>query len=264
MGKIVAVANQKGGVGKTTTVVNLAAALTFYGKKILVVDCDPQGNATSGLGMSLDHLNLYEVMANKTPIKEAIKKTSLEQLYCITAHPDLAGVEIELADIPDRQNYLKIHILTVRPYYDFVFLDCPPSLGLLTLNALNAADTVLIPVQCEYYALEGLARLLKTIKMVKQYFNPFLKIEGFLLTMFDQRNLLSHQIEKEVRKHFKDYTFHTVINRNVRLSEAPSYGLPIFLYDAKCKGAQQYRQLAEEILRKQEEKYDQERIRQGA
>ncbi|MDL1955742.1 MAG: AAA family ATPase [Candidatus Desulfofervidus auxilii] len=255
MGKVVAIANQKGGVGKTTTAINLAAGLTLYQKQVLIVDCDPQGNATSGLGLTENGLNLYEILIGKISIKNAIKTTCFKQLHCITAHPDLAGIEIELANVSKRESYLNRYISLLKSDYDFIFLDCPPSLGILTLNALTAADTVLIPVQCEYYALEGLTRLLRTIKMVKQRFNPSLKIEGFLLTMFDRRNLLSYQIEKEVKKHFKNYTFDTIITRNVRLSEAPSHGLPIFLYDAKCNGAKQYRQLAEEFLKRQGAKH---------
>ncbi len=244
-----AIANQKGGVGKTTTAINLGAALALAGKRILLVDCDPQGNASSGLGIS-GNPTFYDVLTQDILPKEAIKTTVVKGLFCLPSAPDFAGIEVEFLSLPRREYKLHECLSDLRSDYDFIFLDCPPSLGLITISALTAADTVLIPIQCEYYALEGLAQLLKTIKLVKQRTNPRLKIEGFVLTMFDKRNSLSFQIEKEVRKHFKDYTFETVIPRNVRLSEAPSHGLPIFLYDAKCKGAQHYQALAIEFLKR--------------
>jgi len=252
MGKIMAIANQKGGVGKTTTAINLASALALLKQNVLLIDCDPQGNTSSGLGVSNNSGTLYDVLVGNLTMEEVIKETPLKTLKCIPSNSNLTAVEVEFASLPQRERYFFKYFSGLRNGYDFIFLDCPPSLGLITINALSAADTVLIPIQCEYYALEGLAQLLKTIKLVKQRSNPSLKIEGFLLTMFDKRNNLSFQIETEVRKHFKDYTFTTIIPRNVRLSEAPSHGLPIFLYDAKCKGAEHYYQLAQEFLDRQQ------------
>ncbi|MCD6320281.1 MAG: ParA family protein [Candidatus Desulfofervidaceae bacterium] len=252
MGKIIAVANQKGGVGKTTTAINLASALALLKQNVLLIDCDPQGNTSSGLGIPNNAGTLYDVLVEKMAVEEVIKDTPLKTLKCIPSNPNLTAVEVEFISLPQREYYFLKYLSPLRGNYDFIFLDCPPSLSLITINALSAANSVLIPIQCEYYALEGLAQLLKTIKLVKQRSNPGLKIEGFLLTMFDRRNSLSFQIEAEVRKHFKDYTFKTVIPRNVRLSEAPSHGLPIFLYDDKCKGAEQYFQLAQELLDRQQ------------
>ena len=248
MTRVIAIANQKGGVGKTTTAINLSTSLALLKKQVLLVDCDAQTNASSGLGLSINGVNLYEVLVGRIPITQAIKPTCVTGLRCITGHPDLTGIEVELALFSKREHQLKHHLAALRSVYDFIFLDCPPSLGIITINALTAADTVLIPVQCEYYALEGLTQLLKTIKLIKQRVNSSLRIEGFLLTMFDKRNILSQQIETEVRKHFKEYTFKTVISRNVRLGEAPSHGLPVFFYDRKCRGAEQYFQLAQEFL----------------
>jgi chromosome partitioning protein len=215
---------------------------------VLLLDCDPQNNASNGLGVSINGANLYGVLVGRISIEKAIKSTPIAGLKCIIAHPNLTGIEIEFISLPGRESYLSKYLLPLKSKFDFIFLDTPPSLSIITINALTAADTVLIPVQCEYYALEGLTRLLKTIKFIKQRFNYALKIEGFLMTMFDKRNMLSHQIESEVRKYFKNYPFRTIIHRNVRLSEAPSHGLPIFSYDKKSKGAKQYYQLAQEFL----------------
>ncbi len=251
MGKIVAIVNQKGGVGKSTTAVNLGAGLAEAGKKVLVVDVDPQGNATSGVGVDKGSLEkcIYNVLIGGEPLSEVIVKTQLENLHMVPATIELAGAEIELVSSLSREGKLRKVLQEVVQQYDFLFIDCPPSLGLLTLNALTAAASVLVPIQCEYYALEGLGQLLRTIQLVQNHLNPQLNIEGVVLTMFDVRTKLSQQVIDEVRNHFKDKVYKTVIPRNVRLSEAPSFGQPINIYDDKSKGALAYRELAREFLR---------------
>jgi chromosome partitioning protein len=249
MGKVIAVANQKGGVGKTTTSVSLSAALAEKGKRVLLVDCDPQGNATSGFGINKQELELsvYDIIIDEWNISEIILPTD----YKIDIAPSqigLAGAEIELSSLEDREYRLQRGINTVREKYDFIIIDCPPSLGFLTLNSLAAADSVLIPLQCEFYALEGLSQLLKTIEMVRSRINVNLYIEGVVLTMYDSRTNLSQQVENEVRNYIGDKVYNTTIPRNVRLSEAPSYGCPIFAYDPASKGAQAYMELAQEVI----------------
>jgi chromosome partitioning protein len=250
MGKIITIVNQKGGVGKTTTAINLAASLALAEKDILVIDTDPQGNSTSGLGISRDVLSksLYDVYAGRCDINDALQATVMEHLYIIPSTIDLLGVEVELAGKEGREKILNSLMNSIRDRYRYVFIDCPPSLGLLTLNALVAADSVIIPVQCEYYALEGLGLLTKTLRLVRNSFNPHLEIEGIILTMFDPRNNLSREVATEVKKHFRDKVYDTVIPRNVTLGEAPSHGKPILLYDVRSKGAQSYLLLAKEIL----------------
>jgi len=250
MGKIITIVNQKGGVGKTTTAINLAASLALAEKDILVIDTDPQGNSTSGLGISRDGLgkSLYDVYAGRCDINDALQTTVMEHLYIIPSTIDLLGVEVELAGKEGREKILNSVMNSIRDRYRYVFIDCPPSLGLLTLNALVAADSVIIPVQCEYYALEGLGLLTKTLRLVRNSFNPHLEIEGIILTMFDPRNNLSREVATEVKKHFRDKVYDTVIPRNVTLGEAPSHGKPILLYDVRSKGAQSYLLLAKEIL----------------
>ena len=256
MGKIIAIANQKGGVGKTTTTVNLAASLGVLEKKVLLIDADPQANATSGLGLDVDSIELgtYQVLEHTKSAEETIIKTSSPNVDLIPAHIDLVAIEIELVDKDDREYMMKKAIGDLRKSYDFILIDCAPSLGLLTLNALTAADSVMIPIQCEYFALEGLGKLLNTIKSVQKIHNPDLDIEGMLLTMFDSRLRLSNQVVEEVNKHFGDMVFDTIIQRNVRLSEAPSYGESIIKYDASSKGATNYLNLANEVLKKNKEK----------
>lgn len=250
MGKIIAIANQKGGVAKTTTAINISAGLATLGKKVLLVDVDPQGNATSGLGIS--NLNLerciYDCLINGLPISVLTHATQIEGLYVVPATIQLAGAEIELVSAISREMKLKKTLQPIKTEYDFIIIDCPPSLGLLTLNAMTAADSVLIPVQCEYYALEGLSQLMNTVKLVKRHLNPELEIEGAVLTMFDARTNLSIQVVDEVKTYFKEKVFRSIIPRNVRLSEAPSYGLPIIIYDPRSKGAEQYQELAKEVL----------------
>jgi chromosome partitioning protein len=254
MGKIIAIANQKGGVGKTTTSVNLAASLGVLEKKVLLIDADPQANATSGLGIDVDSVEVgtYQLLEHSATAKEAIIKTDSPNLDIIPAHIDLVAIEIELVDKEKREYMLKEAIQDLKNDYDFILIDCAPSLGLLTLNALTAADSVLIPIQCEYFALEGLGKLLNTVKSVQKIHNTNLDIEGLLLTMYDSRLRLSNQVVDEVKKHFNEMVFKTIIQRNVRLSEAPSYGESIITYDAGSKGANNYLSLAEEIITKNE------------
>lgn len=252
MGKVIAIANQKGGVGKTTTAINLAASLGVLEKKVLLIDADPQANSTSGLGLDTENVELgtYRILESPGLMKEAIQKTSSPNLDIIPAHIDLVAIEIELVDTPKREYRMQEAVKQIREEYDYILLDCAPSLGLLTLNALTAADSVIIPIQCEYFALEGLGKLLNTIKSVQRIHNPDLDIEGLLLTMFDSRLRLSNQVVDEVTKHFKDMVFDTIIQRNVRLSEAPSFGESIITYDASSVGANNYLSLAEELIKK--------------
>ncbi|MUH37631.1 ParA family protein [Zobellia amurskyensis] len=255
MGKIIAIANQKGGVGKTTTTVNLAASLGVLEKKVLLIDADPQANATSGLGIDVESVEYgtYQLLEHTKSAKEAIISTDSPNLDLIPAHIDLVAIEIELVDKDQREYMMKKAISDLRDSYDYILIDCAPSLGLLTLNALTAADSVIIPIQCEYFALEGLGKLLNTIKSVQKIHNPNLDIEGMLLTMYDSRLRLSNQVVEEVRKHFADMVFDTIIQRNVRLSEAPSYGESIIKYDASSKGATNYLNLAHEVVKKNKE-----------
>ena len=252
MGKIIAIANQKGGVGKTTTSVNLAASLGVLEKKVLLIDADPQANATSGLGIDVESVDIgtYQLLEHTNSAQQAIVKTETPNLDIIPAHIDLVAIEIELVDKEEREYMLKKALAEIKDDYDFILIDCAPSLGLLTLNALTASDAVIIPIQCEYFALEGLGKLLNTIKSVQKIHNPELDIEGLLLTMYDSRLRLSNQVVEEVQKHFNDMVFQTIIQRNVRLSEAPSYGVSIINYDASSKGASNYLSLAEEVITK--------------
>jgi chromosome partitioning protein len=257
MGKVISIANQKGGVGKTTTAVNLSASLAMSEIKTLLVDADPQGNSSSGVGYTKEDIkeNLYHALIGEASIRQVIKDTEIPHLKIVTSNTDLIGAEIELINEIAREKKLKEILKEVIPEYDFIFIDCPPSLGLLTVNSLTAADSVLIPLQCEYYAMEGLTQLLKTIRIVKENLNPDLQIEGILLTMYDLRNNLSQQVADEVRAHFKERVFSTIIPRNIKLSEAPSFGKPCILYDVESRGAQSYLELAQEILKNGKRNY---------
>lgn len=251
MGKIISVVNQKGGVGKTTTTVNLAAGLGIKGKTVLIVDADPQGNSSSGVGINRRTLNAscYDILIGKTAAAQAIVSSRYKNLDIIPCNMDLAGAEIELTELENRESMLKNALATVRHKYDFIFIDCPPSLGLITLNALCASDSVLIPIQCEYYAMEGLAQLIATVKQVKRLYNPYIDIEGIILTMFDGRLNLTQQVVAEIKRYFSDKLFKTVVPRTVRLSEAPSFGQPIQYYDARSKGSLAYNNLASEFIK---------------
>lgn len=250
MSKVIAIANQKGGVGKTTTAVNLSSCLAVKGKKVLIIDIDPQGNTSSGLGIDKTSIDtsIYDVIINETPINETFLKTKIDNLLISPSNIQLAGAEVELVSVISRETRLKHAIAPVKNDFDYIIIDCPPSLGLLTVNALTSADTILVPIQCEYYALEGLSQLMNTVKIVHKHLNPTLKVEGVVLTMFDARTNLSIQVVEEVKKYFGNKVYRTIIPRNVRLSEAPSYGLPIILYDSKSKGAECYMELAEEVI----------------
>jgi len=252
MGKIIALANQKGGVGKTTTTINLAASLATLEKTVLVIDADPQANASSGLGVDITEVecSLYECIINNTDVHEAIYTTDIDGLDIIPSHIDLVGAEIEMLNLNDRETVIKRLLEPIRKEYDFILIDCSPSLGLITVNALTAANSVIIPVQCEYFALEGISKLLNTIKIIKNKLNPLLEIEGFLMTMYDSRLRLANQIYDEVKRHFQELVFKTVIQRNVKLSESPSHGLPVILYDAESTGAKNHLALAKEIISK--------------
>ncbi len=252
MGKIIAIANQKGGVGKTTTAINLACSLAVLDYKTLLVDCDPQANATTGNGFDLRNIQLsvYDCLVNETEVKQVILKTETPNLSLLPSHLDLVGAEIELINHPGRERKLEQVLAEIRQEYDFIIIDCSPSLGLITLNALSAADSVIIPVQCEFFALEGLGKLLNTIKIVQSKLNDRLAIEGILMTMYDGRLRLSNQVVEEVKNHFDDSVFNTIIHRNTRLGEAPSLGKPVLLYDAESTGALNYLNLAKEILQR--------------
>ena len=252
MGLVIAIANQKGGVGKTTTAINLSASLASLGKKVLLIDADPQANSSSGLGIDLKKVDttIYDCLIGKATASEAVMPTCVEHLDIITSRIDLVGAELELMSLENREQMLRKQIKAIRGLYDYILIDCSPSLGLITLNCLTAADSVIIPVQAEYFALEGISKLLNTIKIVKTKINPKLQIEGFLITMYDARLRLANQIYEEVKRHFQKLVFDTVIQRNIRLSEAPSYGLPAILYSPDSKGSQNYVVLARELLAK--------------
>lgn len=255
MGKVVSIANQKGGVGKTTTAVNLSTILAKKGKKVLLIDADPQGNATSGLGIDKDtNFSVYDVLVDDVEIENTVVQSSVKNLDVCPSNINLAGAEVELVSVISREHRLQEKIDNQKDKYDYIIIDCPPSLGLITLNAFTASDSVLIPVQCEYYALEGLGQLINTINLVKKHLNKDLAIEGALLTMFDIRTNLSNQVVKEVNRYFENKVYKTVIPRNVKLSEAPSYGMPISIYDPKSKGAKAYDKFVREFIKKNEEK----------
>lgn len=255
MNRIIAVANQKGGVGKTTTAINLSACLAEKGKKVLIIDIDPQGNTTSGVGIDKDEVEntIYEVIVSDTNIKEAIIQTEFENLEIIPSNINLSGAEIDLIGIEEREFVLKKNVDTIKDDYDFIIMDCPPSLSMLTVNAMTTADTVLVPIQCEYYALEGLSQLIHTVNLVKERLNPKLEIEGVVFTMFDSRTNLSLQVVENVKDNLNQVIYKTIIPRNVRLAEAPSHGLPINVYDSKSSGAESYRLLADEVINRGEE-----------
>ncbi|MCQ2485908.1 MAG: ParA family protein [Clostridia bacterium] len=252
MAKTIAIVNQKGGVGKTTSAVNLAAAVAAKGYKVLLVDIDPQGNATSGLGINKREMKIssYDIIVNSVPVEKVMLHTKFTNLWIVPSSMNLAGAELELVDMAHREAKIKNSLALVKDIFDFIFLDCPPSLGLITLNGLCAADTVLVPIQCEYYALEGLSQLMSTIRQVKRLYNPLIDMEGVLLTMFDGRLNLTHQVVEELKRFFPQKVYRTVIPRNVKLSEAPSFGMPILYYDKKSKGAESYNELADEFLNK--------------
>ena len=255
MGKVISVANQKGGVGKTTTTINLSTMLAKKGKKVLLIDADPQGNATSGVGAEKDvEFSTYDILVGDTEMTDAVEKTVIKNLLVCPSNINLAGAEVELVSMMSREQRLKEKLEVVKEHFDYILIDCPPSLGLITLNAFTASDSVLIPVQCEYYALEGLGQLLNTINLVKKHLNKNIEIEGALLTMYDIRTNLSNQVVKEVKKYFNDKVYKTVIPRNVRLSEAPSYGMPITEYDPRSKGAKMYEKFTKEFLKINEAK----------
>ncbi len=255
LAKVISIANQKGGVGKTTTAVNLSSCLAIKGKRVLLIDIDPQGNATSGFGIDKNGIrhSIYDVIINGLPIKEALMETCIENLDIIPSNIQLAGAEVELVSVFSRETRMKVALDDIRKEYDFILIDCPPSLGLLTINSLTASDTILVPIQCEYYALEGLSQLMNTVSLVQKHLNPRLDVEGVVLTMFDARTNLSIQVVDEVKRYFKNKVYSTIIPRNVRLSEAPSFGKPIIIYDPKSKGAECYLDLAKEVIEKYEE-----------
>ncbi len=255
MAKVIAIANQKGGVGKTTTAVNLSSCLAVKGKKVVIIDVDPQGNTTSGLGIDKKTIDksVYDVIINDEKIENVLIKTVVDNLFLCPSNIQLVGAEVELVSFISRETRMKMAIERIRDKYDFILIDCPPSLGLLTLNSLTASDTILVPIQCEYYALEGLSQLMNTVNLVQRHLNPALDVEGVVLTMFDARTNLSIQVVEDVKKHFRNKVYRTIIPRNVRLSEAPSFGLPIILYDPKSKGAECYLDLAQEVIDYSEE-----------
>jgi chromosome partitioning protein len=255
LSKIIAIAKQKVGVGKTTTAVNLSSCLAYKGKNVLVIDIDPQGNTTSGLGIDKNKIkkSIYEVLINGEDIETTLVDTALDRLKLCPSNIQLAGAEVELVSVISRETRVKDAISKVKDKYDYIIIDCPPSLGLLTVNSLTAANTILVPIQCEYYALEGLSQLMNTVKLVQKHLNPSLDVEGVVLTMFDARTNLSIQVVEEVKRYFRNKVYRTIIPRNVRLSEAPSFGMPIILYDPKSKGAECYLELAEEVISYSEE-----------
>lgn len=254
MGKIISFSNQKGGVGKTTTCVNLASCLAKYGKKVLIIDMDPQGNATTGLGFNKSAIknSVYNVLIDDKSVKDVIVPTKIDGLDILPAGIDLAGAEVELVYVKNREKRLQEELKKIEKYYDYIAIDCPPSLGLLTINALTASDSIIIPIQCEYFALEGLSQLMNTIKLVKKHLNKKLEIEGVSLTMYDGRAIVSRQIAEEIRKFFDKKVFRTVVPRNIRVSEAPSHGVPVMLHDPKCSGARAYDELTKEFLQNEE------------